>query len=141
MTTELLYRPTESLSGDDEFLMKIQELDTAIADHFSDRLIIDEVLTRKIVSFQANKTRTCYRWYKYKEAFSANLVEYLFKKYRVNKGKILDPFSGAGTALFACSDLEALTKRPASAQARASKAVAGAAARRQQSVLLGPLRL
>ena len=85
--------------------MKIQELDTALADHFSDRLIIDEVLTRKIVSFQANKTRTCYRWYKYKEAFSANLVEYLFKKYRVNKGKILDPFSGAGTALFACSDL------------------------------------
>ena len=105
MTTELLYRPTENLSGDDDFLVKIQDLDTALADHFSDRLIIDEVLTRKVVSFQANKTRTCYRWYKYKEAFSANLVEYLFKKYSVNKGKILDPFSGAGTALFACSDL------------------------------------
>lgn len=105
MTTELLYRPTENLSGDEDFLERIQELDTALADHFSDILIIDEVLTRKVVSFQANKTRTCYRWYKYKEAFSADLVEYLFKKYSVNKGKILDPFSGAGTALFACSDL------------------------------------
>ena len=105
MNTEQIDRPAESLCVDDDFLMKIQELDVALADHFSDKLIIDEVLTRKIVSFQANKTRTCYRWYKYKEAFSANLVEYLFKKYKVNKGKILDPFSGAGTALFACSDL------------------------------------
>ncbi len=39
-----------------------------------------------------------------KEAFSADLVEYLFSKY-LNKGKILDPFSGAGTALFAGSSL------------------------------------
>ncbi len=68
-------------------------------------MVIVESLTRKHVSFQANKTRTHYRWYKYKEAFSADLVEFLFSKYHVNEGKILDPFSGAGTALFACSTL------------------------------------
>ena len=62
-------------------------------------------MTRKLVSFQANKARTYYRWYKYKEAFSADLVEYLFRKYKVVKGKILDPFAGAGTALFVCSSL------------------------------------
>ena len=62
-------------------------------------------MTRKLVSFQANKTRGYYRWYKYKEAFSADLVEYLFRKYRVAEGKILDPFAGAGTALFVCSFL------------------------------------
>ena len=32
-------------------------------------------------------------------------MEYLFHKYKVVKGKILDPFAGAGTALFVCSAL------------------------------------
>lgn len=88
-----------------DFLTKIQKLDTALADYFSEKFVVDESLTRRLVSFQANKTRARYRWYKYKEAFSADLVEYLFGKYHIRKGKILDPFSGAGTALFACSDL------------------------------------
>ncbi|WP_235656510.1 site-specific DNA-methyltransferase, partial [Fischerella thermalis] len=57
------------------------------------------------LSFQANKTRPIYRWYKYKEAFSASLVEFLFQRYGFNQGKILDPFAGSGTALFAASDL------------------------------------
>jgi DNA modification methylase len=46
-----------------------------------------------------------YRWYKYIEAFSAALVEHLFQKYRVAHGRILDPFAGSGTALFAASAL------------------------------------
>ena len=48
--------------------------------------------------------RPIYRWYKYKEAFSASLVELLLQKYGLNQGKILDPFAGSGTALFAASD-------------------------------------
>ena len=92
-------------SQDDIFLEQIEETDNTLANHFSELLIVDDSLTRKIVSFQANKTRTHYRWYKYKEAFSADLVEHLFHKYDVNKGKILDPFAGAGTSLFACSSL------------------------------------
>jgi DNA modification methylase len=62
-------------------------------------------LTRSLVSFQANKTRPVYRWYKFKEAFSASLVEYLFEQKGVTKGRILDPFAGSGTALFAASGL------------------------------------
>ncbi len=89
----------------DVFLEKIEELDNSLTEYFSKGFIVDSVLTRKLVSFQANKNRTYYRWYKYKEAFSADLVEYLFGKYNVRKGKILDPFAGVGTALFACSDL------------------------------------
>jgi len=90
---------------DDVFLAQIEELDASLSSHFSETIIIDNSLTRKLVSFQANKTRAHYRWYKYKEAFSADLVEYLFRKYDVNNGKILDPFAGAGTSLFACSAL------------------------------------
>ncbi len=90
---------------DDYFLLRIAKLNVLLANNFSNEIIIDDALTRKLVSFQANKTRAHYRWYKYKEAFSADLVEYLFQKYNVNKGKILDPFAGAGTALFVCSSL------------------------------------
>ena len=90
---------------DDIFLGQIAELDKSLTEYFLNTLVVDNALTRKLVSFQANKARTYYRWYKYKEAFSADLVEYLFRKYRVAKGKILDPFAGAGTALFVCSSL------------------------------------
>lgn len=58
-------------------------------------------LSRGLVSFQANKTRSVYRWYKFKEAFSANLVEYFLDRYRIRSGVLLDPFAGSGTALFA----------------------------------------
>ena len=97
-------KESENTKGD-TLLGQIEELDKSLIEYFPDTLVIDNALTRKLVSFQANKTRTYYRWYKYKEAFSADLVEYLFRKYRVAEGKILDPFAGAGTALFACSSL------------------------------------
>ena len=95
---------TEDAQGD-MLLRQIEELDKSLIEYFLDTLVVDNALTRKLVSFQANKARTYYKWYKYKEAFSADLVEYLFRKYRVVKGKILDPFAGAGTALFVCSSL------------------------------------
>ncbi len=44
-----------------------------------------------------------YRWYKYKEAFSASLIEYLLNKYGITAGHVLDPFAGSGTALFVAS--------------------------------------
>ena len=89
----------------DMLLGQIEEFDKSLIEYFPNTLAVDNALTRKLVSFQANKVRTYYRWYKYKEAFSADLVEYLFRKYKVVEGKILDPFAGAGTALFACSSL------------------------------------
>ena len=90
---------------DTTLLGQIEELDKSLIKYFPDTFVVDNALTRRLVSFQANKARTYYRWYKYKEAFSADLVEYLFRKYEVVKGKILDPFAGAGTALFVCSSL------------------------------------
>lgn len=97
-------KPTEDVR-DSLLLDQIEVLDKSLIKYFSDTLVIDNALTRKLVSFQANKTRIYYRWYKYKEAFSADLVEYLLRKYRIVRGKILDPFAGAGTALFVCSSL------------------------------------
>ncbi|NPV75461.1 MAG: hypothetical protein HPY59_03705 [Anaerolineae bacterium] len=64
-------------------LAEINQLDQSLQEHFSDRLTVQPVLTRSLVSFQANKNRPVYRWYKYKEAFSASLVEYFLEKYKI----------------------------------------------------------
>lgn len=84
-------------------LAKINQLDQSLQEHFNSKLIIQPTLTRPLVSFQANKNRPVYRWYKYKEAFSASLVEYFLEKYKIFEGTILDPFAGSGTTLFAAS--------------------------------------
>ncbi|HZO86977.1 MAG TPA: site-specific DNA-methyltransferase [Chthonomonadaceae bacterium] len=84
-------------------LHTIEALDRQLLNDFRDRLRVQSVLSRPLVSFQANKTRAAYRWYKYKEAFSASLVEYLLCSYGNVSGRILDPFAGSGTALFAAS--------------------------------------
>ncbi|HEY4941394.1 MAG TPA: hypothetical protein VII56_08190 [Rhizomicrobium sp.] len=86
----------------------LQEID-AINDKYEElyngSLATDTALTRKLVSFQANKSRAVYRWYKFKEAFSASLVECLLTRYGIDQGKVLDPFAGSGTALFASSGM------------------------------------
>jgi len=95
----------EGKSLEEILLEETARLDRDMFDYFSKKIVFDQNLTRRTVSFQANKTCRFYRWYKYKEAFSVNLVEYIFSCYSVKKGKILDPFAGSGTSLFACSSL------------------------------------
>lgn len=79
----------------------IHEIDSQLEQHFQGKFRTEKSLSRPLVSFQANKTRVSYRWYKYKEAFSATLVEYLLNLYGVRQGRLLDSFAGSGTALFA----------------------------------------
>ena len=61
-------------------------------------------LTRTLVSFQANKNTPYYRWFKYKEGFSAQMVHYLLNTLAEERGALLDPFSGTGAALFASQE-------------------------------------
>lgn len=86
-------------------LREIEHLDKRLQQHFGSKFVVQPLLTRHVVSFQADKVRPIYRWYKYKEAFSASLVEYFFEKYGLSQGAILDPFAGSGTTLFAASTL------------------------------------
>ncbi len=87
----------------DPRLVEIERRDERLLEHFKDKLVVQPTLTRPLVSFQANKTRPVYRWYKYKEAFSASLVEHFLDQYGISTGTILDPFAGSGTALFAAA--------------------------------------
>lgn len=92
-----------SVTGVDPHVEKIEGLNLQLSQHFQGKLQIQPSLTRQLVSFQANKGRAAYRLYKYKEAFSADLVEYLLQHYKIQSGRVLDPFAGSGTALFAAS--------------------------------------
>ena len=100
---EMVNVPTEESEA---ALEEIDALDLQLSQHFQDKLQIQPFLTRQLVSFQANKSRAKYRWYKYKEAFSADLVEQLLQRYQIGSGKLLDPFAGSGTALFTAGALE-----------------------------------
>ncbi|MBC8488692.1 MAG: site-specific DNA-methyltransferase [Bacteroidetes bacterium] len=74
-------------------------------DQLADKLETAYNLSRKVVSFQANKDEPIYRWFKYKEGFSSALVKYFLTEYSSKPGKIFDPFAGTGTNLFAAQEL------------------------------------
>src|SRR5947209_14898260 len=84
-------------------LEEIERLDRDSLRQFADKIRVQSSLTRSLVSFQANKTRAAYRWYKYKEAFSAPLIEHLLSCHASRAEKIFDPFAGSGTTLFVAS--------------------------------------
>ena len=87
-----------------ELLDKITALDVELTEDFKTQFSVAPFLSRKIVSFQGNKGKPAYSWYKYKEAFSAGLVEYFLGNYAgCISGRVLDPFAGIGTTLFAAS--------------------------------------
>lgn len=98
LTLDFKVEPVESID-----LGEIERLDSELERYFKFKFFVQPSLTRSLVSFQANKNRPVYRWYKYKEGFSASLVEHFFQKYQISNGKILDPFAGSGTALFTAS--------------------------------------
>jgi len=88
-----------------DLVQQILDLDKNLEENFSDKILIDENLTRQLVSFQANKKQAFHKWFKYKEGFSADLVKYFFNTYKINEGPVLDPFAGIGTTLFVSSEL------------------------------------
>jgi len=85
-------------------LRTVQERNVALQARFADKLKVNHQLNRQLVSFQANKSRPFYRWFRYKESFSEPLVQYLLDILDLPSGHILDPFAGVGTTLFAASE-------------------------------------
>ena len=83
---------------------------TALYEKFQSRISMNPVLDRTLVSFQGNKHIPFSSWFKYREGFSETLVNYLLKELKPEPGILLDPFSGAGSALFGASALGWQTK-------------------------------
>ena len=67
----------------------------ALHTRFEKRLSVDSNLTRRVVSYQGNREVPGFRWLKYKEGFSLELVERMLDE--VQPSSVLDPFSGIGT--------------------------------------------
>src|SRR3989338_11338822 len=85
-------------------LDKIEELNKNLEKRFRDKLVVNYDLKRTLVSFQANKKTPGYRWYKFKEGYSSALVDYVLDKLDIKSGKVLEPFAGSGTSLFASAE-------------------------------------
>lgn len=86
-------------------ITEIEDIDNLLFEKYKNKIVVDKNLTRQLVSFQANKKTPYYRWYKYKEGFSSDLVNYYINWFGEKKVKnILDPFAGSGTTLFASSE-------------------------------------
>lgn len=72
---------------------------------FEARILTNTALDRSLVSNQANKKLPFYSWFRYKEGFSEPFIDYVINHILKcpKPGVLLDPFSGAGSALFAAS--------------------------------------
>lgn len=97
--------PSISVESAQEGKSPLASLEASLFEQYRARIMLSPFLSRELVSFQANKNLPFYRWYRFKEAFSAGLVEFLLSKYAVEPGKVLDPFAGSGTTLFAAADM------------------------------------
>ena len=66
-------------------------------------LEITEKFNRQSVSYQLSKKETLHSWLKYKEGFSAKLVNLLLDEMKAKPGDwIMDPFMGSGTTALVC---------------------------------------
>lgn len=91
-------------------------VDVFSADHFCDeterqlleakyapKLEITEKFNRQSVSYQLSKRDILHRWLKYKEGFSATLVNLLLDEMGALPGDlVMDPFMGSGTTALVC---------------------------------------
>ena len=66
-----------------------------LSKRFSPCLSVNNNLNRKLVSYQGNRDVPGFRWLKYKEGFSRQLVADFLKEN--NSENVLDPFAGIGT--------------------------------------------
>ena len=72
----------------------------ALEDKYAHLLEETHKFSRRIVSFQANKIEALHSWIKYREGFSAQLVEILFTEFGIQPGQtVLDPFAGSCTTM------------------------------------------
>lgn len=77
----------------------------SLEDKYSEKLEVADWLNRKLVSNQGNKAVAFLNWFGLKEGFSFELVIKLIRQSHFKPGDIfLDPFSGAGTSIFAAAN-------------------------------------
>lgn len=70
---------------------------------FAAKMHIAEKFNRQSVSYQLSKKEALHRWLKYKEGFSADLVNTILNEAGIKEGDcVMDPFMGSGTTALVC---------------------------------------
>jgi len=70
---------------------------------YADILEVTSRFDRRSVSYQLSKKDRLHSWLKYKEGFSANLVNIILDDMQADKGDlVMDPFMGSGTTALVC---------------------------------------
>jgi len=70
------------------------------------KFLREDLSLRNEVSYVGNKREPVLRWFRFKEAFSGNLVRRLVAKLILDRDScVLDPFCGIGTTLFVCQQV------------------------------------
>ena len=83
-----------------------QEERLALEERYTSLLEETDEFNRKLVSYQGNKDELVHGWIRYREGFSAELVERLIQKFGIQPGDtILDPFGGSATTLLVAKSL------------------------------------
>jgi len=78
----------------------------ALEERYAEYLHETSKFNRKLVSYQGNKGAIVHGWIKYREGFSAQLVEDLLREFGISQGeKVLDPFSGSSTTLLVAKSM------------------------------------
>jgi DNA modification methylase len=88
----------------DALIAEIRATDNSLLAKFQHKLATNADLNRTLVSFQGNKRRSGYRWFKFKEGYSAQLIAYILNDLQLSSGNIVDPFAGSGVTLFAAAE-------------------------------------
>jgi hypothetical protein len=84
----------------------MQEARMSLETRYAPLFVETEKFNRKLVSYQGNKGELVHGWIRYKEGFSAQLVEDLIKEFGIKPGDtIFDPFSGSATTLLVAKAL------------------------------------
>lgn len=79
------------------------EMRRRLENKYKERLEITTKFNRQSVSFQLSKNALLYGWLKYKEGFSADLVNLLLDEMNIHVGDtVMDPFFGSGTTGLVC---------------------------------------
>lgn len=92
---------TDNISKNEYYEQKEDcEKRSQLEERFRDRFLETDQL-RKLVTYQGNKNIPFLSIYRYKEAFSFQLVDLILRNFEEEDLTVFDPYSGMGTTLFA----------------------------------------